>query len=156
MNYQGSINAPSTATVVPFFVASAFSWLFSVLLIAVFGATLLETHYFNPITLGITHLVVLGFVTNVIFGALFQLLPVIFIRKIYSEVLGKIVFWFFLFGFLGIVIAFFIGISGLWLTLSGSLVNIAVILFIINAWKTIGDSKEKFYKLVNDNVAFAS
>src|SRR5690554_8209117 len=82
---QGTNNAPSAESVIPYFVLSAISWLVALVFIAFHPNSILSTVYFNEIMLTITHILVLGFVTSVIFGALFQLLPVIFLQKIYSE-----------------------------------------------------------------------
>ena len=139
---QGTNNAPSAKSVVPFFVFSAISWLVGLVFIALHPNAVLETVYFNEVMLTITHILVLGFVTSVIFGALFQLLPVIFLQKIYSEKLTKSVFYLLLTGTVGLCFSFYFGSNGIGLTFFGSILNLAVILFIINVWKTIGKSKE--------------
>lgn len=139
---QGTSNAPSAKSVVPFFVFSAISWLVGVVFIAVNPNAVLNAAYFNETMLTITHILVLGFVTSVIFGALFQLLPVIFLQKIYSEKINKSVFYLLLIGTVGLCFSFYLGSNGVGLTFFGSLLNLAVILFIINVWKTIGKSQE--------------
>lgn len=139
---QGTNRAPSANSVIPFFVLSAVSWLVAIIFIAFHPGSVLSSVYFNEIMLTITHILVLGFVTSVIFGALFQLLPVIFLQNIYSEKLSKSVFYLLLFGTIGLCFSFYFDSNGVGLTVFGSLLNIAVILFIINVWKTIGKSKE--------------
>lgn len=49
-------------------------------------------HYFNPKLLGITHLLTLGWVSMVISGALYQLLPVVWEVKLFGERLGSAAF----------------------------------------------------------------
>src|SRR5690554_531865 len=139
---QGTNNAPSAKSVIPFFVLSAVSWLIAIVFIAFHPNSVLNAVYFNEVMLTITHILVLGFATSVIFGALFQLLPVIFLQRIYSERLTKAIFYLLLSGTLGLCLSFYFGSNGLGLTVFGSLINIAVILFIINVWKTIGKSTE--------------
>lgn len=140
--YQGTRNAPSTKVVVPFFILSASSWVAALLFLLFHASSILHKPFFNPDMLVITHLLVLGFMTSVIIGALFQLLPVIFLQSLYSEKIGKAVFYFLLTGVIGLSASFYFGIDGGGLTLFGTLVNIAVILFVINIWGTIGKSTE--------------
>lgn len=135
-------NAPSTSVVVPFFILSAASWLLVTVLLFFQSNNLVKGVFFSAGLLSITHLFVLGFVSSVMFGALFQLLPVIFIQKIHSEKLAKYTFAFLLAGMLGLVLSFANQINGWGLTISGVLVNIAVILFMLNIWQTIGRSTE--------------
>lgn len=142
MYEQATDNAPSARTVTPFFVLSAVSWLVAVLFIAFHPDTVLSTIYFNSTLLTVTHILVLGFVSSVMFGALFQMLPVIFIKKIYSEKLAQWTFYLLLTGTLGLVASFYFGIQGAGLTISGVVLNTAVVLFVINVWKTIGRSAE--------------
>jgi len=139
---QGTNNAPSAKSVIPYFVLSAISWLIALVFIAFHPSSVLKTVYFNEVMLTITHILVLGFITSVIFGALFQLLPVIFLQKIYSEFLNKSIFYLLVIGTVGLCMSFYFDSNGLGLTLFGSLINLAVILFIINVWKTIGKSTE--------------
>lgn len=139
---QGTNNAPSPESVIPFFVFSAISWLVGIVFIAFHPNAVLNSVYFNETMLTITHILVLGFVTSVIFGALFQLLPVIFLQKIYSEQITKSVFYLLLIGTIGLCFSFYFGSNSVGLTVFGSTLNLAVVLFIINVWKTIGKSKE--------------
>src|SRR5690554_6818388 len=92
MNQIASQNAPSPKVVVPHFVFGALTWLVVTLLI-VFRPEAFTQHFFNAELLAITHLLVLGWITMVIFGALYQLLPVIMEVKLYSETLAKISFF---------------------------------------------------------------
>lgn len=139
---QGTNNAPSPKSVIPFFVFSAISWLIAIVFIAFHPNSVLTSVYFNEVMLTITHVLVLGFVTSVIFGALFQLLPVIFLQKIYSETLTKSIFYLLVTGTVGLCFSFYFGSNGIGLTIFGTLLNIAVIFFLINVWKTIGKSNE--------------
>lgn len=140
--YQGTKNAPSTKVVVPFFVLSAISWMVVLLFTLFHAEAVLYKPFFNGDMLVITHIMVLGFVTSVIIGALFQLLPVIFLQSLYSEKLGKVIFYLLTVGTIGLCTSFYNGINGLGLTIFGTVVNLAVVLFVVNIWNTIGNSTE--------------
>ena len=87
MNPIGSQNAPSPKVVIPHFVFGGLVWLVVTLLIT-FNSEAFTQHFFNPVLLSITHLLALGWITMVIFGALYQLIPVIVEVKLYSEKLA--------------------------------------------------------------------
>ncbi|MBW8323261.1 MAG: hypothetical protein K0M50_00720 [Prolixibacteraceae bacterium] len=84
MNQIASQNAPSPKVVIPHYAFGGLTWLVVTLLI-VFNPEAFTQHFFNPELLAITHLLVLGWITMIIFGALYQLLPVIMEVKLYSE-----------------------------------------------------------------------
>jgi len=84
MNQIASQNAPSPKVVIPHYAFGGLTWL-AVTLLIVFNPEAFTQHFFNPELLAITHLLVLGWITMIIFGALYQLLPVIMEVKLYSE-----------------------------------------------------------------------
>lgn len=88
MNGKNINNAPSTSVVIPFYMIGAMFWLITTLIILL-NAKNLNAPSFHPLFLGLTHFTVLGFISTIIFGALHQLLPVIFLTKLYSEMLAK-------------------------------------------------------------------
>ncbi len=77
-------NAPSASVVLPHFVYSALAFLAAALMIF-FSADNLSSSFIGPHLLGLTHMLVLGWVTMMIFGALYQLIPVVMEVKLYSE-----------------------------------------------------------------------
>ena len=79
-----SQNAPSPAVVVPHFVFGGLTWLTAAGLITFFPEAF-TGHFFNPKLLALTHLLALGWITMVIFGALYQLIPVVMEVKLFSE-----------------------------------------------------------------------
>jgi hypothetical protein len=88
-------NSPSKWVVLPHYAFAAGAFLvLSVLLL--FSTDAFGGHYFHPKLLTLTHVAVLGWATMVIFGALYQLLPVVLDCKLYSEKLA-----FYTFGLLG-------------------------------------------------------
>lgn len=124
MNQIASQNAPSPKVVIPHYAFGGLTWL-AVTLLIVFNPEAFTQHFFNPELLAITHLLVLGWITMIIFGALYQLLPVIMEVKLYSEPfaiasfillgLGTILlafsFWQFSFGAIMFVAATFVVVA---------------------------------------------
>ncbi|GBD91625.1 cytochrome C and Quinol oxidase polypeptide I [bacterium BMS3Abin04] len=88
--------------------------------------------YFQPKILAITHLLTLGWISMTIFGAMFQLVPVVLETKLFSEKLADIQFWIFLLGMIGFVTGFWNSDTGLHLNASAVLLNIAVLIFAVN------------------------
>ncbi len=98
-------------------------------------------YHLNSGMLTLTHLMVLGFITMIIFGSLYQLIPVVMEVKLYSEMLAKITFWLFGSGLLILVFNFWEADFGsaqnwLWFEISGTLILAGVILFAINTLKS--------------------
>lgn len=75
---------PSVRIILPFYFFGAV-WLLASSILLLLNGEMLHGHFFNPALLSITHMIVLGYITSLIFGALFQLLPVISGKKLYSE-----------------------------------------------------------------------
>ena len=99
--------APSKNVVLPHFIYSTVSFL-ALAIMLVFSSDSLAGHYFQPSILSMTHVAVLGWGTMIIFGALYQLIPVVMETSLFSETLARINFW-----ILGIGIAVFV--TSLWL-----------------------------------------
>ena len=124
-------HAPSPSLVVPHFVLGAIIWLLVCLLITL-NPGAFTAHYFNPVVLSITHLTVLGWITMVIFGALYQLIPVVMEHRLYSETLGKISFYTLGSGAVLLSLSFWNSWFGFWMYLAASLLVISITLFTIN------------------------
>lgn len=69
---------------------------------------LLSTYHYNQHIIAVTHLVVLGFVTSVVMGATYQLVPVALETPLFSERLARWQFPVHLVGFVGMVWAFWV------------------------------------------------
>ncbi|RAU82827.1 hypothetical protein [Pontibacter arcticus] len=96
MSTATSSNSPGKWVVLPHYAFAALAFVaLSILLL--FSTDAFGGHYFHPKLLTLTHVATLGWATMLIFGALYQLLPVVLDCKLYSEKLGI-----FAFGFLGI------------------------------------------------------
>lgn len=85
-------NAPSPKVVLPYYIYSAFSLVIVSILLLVSGNAI-TLSFIGPQILGVTHFLVLGWISMVIFGALYQLIPVVMEVKLYSEKLAHFSFW---------------------------------------------------------------
>lgn len=142
MNQLASQNAPSPWVVVPHFIFGGLIWL-SVTLIIIFNPEAFTQHFFNSQLLSITHLLALGWITMVIFGALYQLIPVILEVKLYSEKLALFSFVLLGLGAVMLAISFWNFSFAAVMYISGSLIVIAVGLFVTNVLATAYHSTKK-------------
>jgi len=138
-------NAPSPNVVVPHFIYAAISFLVLTILV-IFSGSSFNGYFFQPDLLAITHVAALGWGTMVIFGALYQLIPVIFETALYSEKLARITFWTFGLGVISIVYAFWMGEFVTTLPLAAILVFIGLGLFIFNVLMSIKKAEKKNIK----------
>lgn len=152
MQQVASHNAPSPSIVLPHFIFGGLTWLAITLLIVLFPNAFMQ-HYFNPKLLSITHLLVLGWITMIIFGALYQLIPVIMEVKLYSERLAIASFTFLSSGAVLLAISFWNFWLGTVMHISALLIVTAVSLFAVNIFVTgrrsIKDSIEKDFILTS-------
>lgn len=137
-----SQNAPSPSLVVPHFIFGGFTWLAAAGLISLFPEAFIG-HYFNPKLLAIAHLLALGWITMVIFGALYQLIPVVMEVKLYSERLAAAAFV--LLGLAAVLLAVMFWRFQLdaLMHVSALLAITAVLLFSINVMATARRSTKK-------------
>lgn len=128
-------NSPGKWLVLPHYAFAAASFLaLSILLL--FSTDAFDGHYFHPKLLTLTHVAVLGWATMIIFGSLYQLLPVVLDCKLYSEKLG-----YYAFGLLGsgtilLAYAFWYFNVGLPMHLAACALFLSFLLFTINVIQT--------------------
>jgi len=91
----------------------------------------------NPKILALTHFAALGWISMIIMGAVYQLVPVIFETGLYSQKLGKLNFVIFGLGILGMVWSFWTMHFKNYLFVFGGLVFFAFLLFSFNIFKSI-------------------
>ncbi len=142
MNQIASQNAPSPKVVIPHYAFGGLTWL-AVTLLIVFNPEAFTQHFFNPELLAITHLLVLGWITMIIFGALYQLLPVIMEVKLYSEPFAIASFIMLGMGTIILAFAFWIFSFGAILFVGVTFVVLAVVLFVANVLFTAHSSTKK-------------
>lgn len=127
--------APSVSVVLPHYAYAAVSFFVLSLLIALSASSFIG-HYFQPRLLAITHIAALGWGTMIIFGALYQLLPVILEAPLYSETLAKITFFLFGSGIPLLAYCFWIFSVGILLQIAASIMLVSFFLFFFNVVQT--------------------
>lgn len=146
MQQTGNNKTPSSNIIISHFVFGGIILLSVAALIIIYPGAFTR-HYFNPQLLSITHLLVLGWISMVIFGVLYQLLPVILDVTLYSEKLAIASFVSLAIGSVSLSISFMNFWTGLALNISALLVILSVILLAINVFKTANKSpKESMQK----------
>lgn len=138
---QSTERAPHASVVLPHFAFSSISFL-AVAVLLTLADTAMFGHYFQGKILALTHMGTLGWITMVIFGALYQLIPVVLEVPLYSEKLAKVNFVVFAVGILGMVPAFWNNSFG-WALLGPSiLLLLAFVLFSFNIAVTALQTKK--------------
>lgn len=98
-------------------------------------------HHFQPKILSITHIATLGWITMIIFGAMFQLVPVVLEVKLFSPKLAEIQFWIFVVGIIGLVYKFWHFNSIINFTVPAVLINLSMYIFLFNIIVTMKSVK---------------
>ncbi|MFA3781492.1 cbb3-type cytochrome c oxidase subunit I [Melioribacteraceae bacterium 4301-Me] len=139
MNQTGNIASaysPPFKIVAKYFIAGIIAFILLNLLL-LFNYEDIGGHHFQPKILSITHIATLGWITMIIFGAMFQLVPVILEVKLFSSKLAEIQFWIFAAGIIGLVYKFWHFNSALSFTAPAILINLAMYIFIFNIIATM-------------------
>lgn len=128
-------NAPSV--IVPLmFVSTGMLSLFIGAVWLVMRPDVLAQYHYNQYVVAITHVFTLGFISTIIMGAMYQLVPVALETRLYSEKLAKWHWAFHVIGVVGMIWFFWI-----WNMKQvghfGSAVGIGIVLFAINIVKTL-------------------
>jgi len=142
MQQVASQNAPSPGMVIPHFIFGALTWM-AITILIVFFPDAFTQHYFNPKLLSITHLLVLGWVSMVIFGALYQLIPVIMEVKLYSEKLALGSFVLLASGSVLLALSFWNFWLGAIMHIAATLLLAAISFFVVNVLVTGSKSSKK-------------
>lgn len=128
-------NSPGKWLVLPHYAFAAISFLaLSILLL--FSTDAFGGHYFHPKLLTLTHVAVLGWATMLIFGSLYQLLPVVLDCRLYSEKLGMFAFVLLGAGTILLAYSFWYFSIGLSMHLAACALFISFLLFTINVIQT--------------------
>ncbi len=147
MTQIASENAPSPMVVVPHYIFGGLTLLIVSLLI-VFHPEAFTQHFFNPKLLAISHLLALGWISMIIFGALYQLLPVILEVKLNSEVLAKFSFVLLSAGTILLALSFWRFSFDYLMIIAGSLIVGSVVLFVINILKTAYTTEKRIVERI--------
>ena len=137
---------PPKSAIIPFYLAGAVS-LFAACLLSLIAAPDFLGHYFQPRMLAITHLVVLGWATMLIFGASNQLAPVISEQRLWSNRIPVAVLACMVSG-VALLVTSFWSFSLDWMAFTGGgLLLFSFILHAVNLYRTVRPAKEH---IVND------
>ena len=131
MNGLKTNNAPHSSVVVPHFIFGAISFFIVAIMLVLSSSSLLEV-YFNTKLIAITHMAILGWATMIIFGALYQLIPVVFETALFSEKLAKFTFWMAAFSVLFLSYSFWVASFSMLLPYASVCMFISLLLFVIN------------------------
>ncbi|MGJ1455464.1 MULTISPECIES: hypothetical protein [Sphingobacterium] len=135
--------SPDAYAVLPFFItAGIFFLLFSFLL--VFSGGQLFGHHFQPKVLAIVHSLALGWGTMVIYGAAYQLVPVIFERSLRSSKLAFFSYILLTSGTCVLIYSFWYFKIGLLMCVGGLLITLSSYLYFYLLWMTTKDVEHLF------------
>lgn len=127
--------APNSLAVLPFYGTAALFFVLLCILMLISGSEL-TGHYFNPHILAIVHIAALGWGTMIIFGAAYQLLPVIFERDLYNTTIAFISYLLLLAGTSLLAWSFWGFRTGTPLILAGSFVLLSALCYTITVFGT--------------------
>lgn len=147
INYQTG-QVPSPGIILPFYATGTVAFMILCILM-VWSPQSLLMHYFNPHLLAITHTAALGWGTMIIFGASYQLLPVITEKKLWSEDLAFASWYLLLAGVILLVYAFWNLRTGWVMITGGSLVTLSAVFYLGNTLLTgtvdRGDNIQRYF-----------
>ena len=128
--------ASTNQTVIPFYATAALFFLGMSLMLFT-ASEELTGHHFTPSILAIVHTLVLGWATMLIFGAVYQLLPVLCEGELYSPKIAFASYILLLTGTIPLVFCFWNFQMGLLMILSGCAVVLAACLYMFNCCATV-------------------
>ncbi len=138
-------NAPAINTVKPHFLFAAIGFLALGILMVLSASNFFEVSY-NHHLLAITHTAVLGWLMMLIFGSLYQLIPVIFDTALYSEPLAKFTFWLTAASIVFLVYTFWIGDYTVYLPYAATTMYLSLFFFIFNIMMSYKNARIKNFK----------
>ena len=139
---SGLQETTSHKVVLPFYVAGALSIVIGTVYL-LFHTHIFFEHNFHPHTLALTHIMALGWGTMLIFGASYQLLPVLIEGKLSSNLLAYLTFIFSVLGIPILVYGFYKFQTGLILQTGAVLVNIGVFCYLFNVFESAVESERR-------------
>ena len=145
MNSVATQNPLLYKLVVSHYLISALCFV-SLAVMLLLAAPNLTGHYFHPQLLAITHMAALGWGTLVIFGAVYQLLPVILETELYSYKAGWISLWLFASGLVFLVYSFWNFEPGIYMQGGSLLVSAGISLFGANVFLTAKQNRNDIHQ----------
>ena len=139
---SGLTKNTSYKVVLPFYLYAGIALLAATVLLN-FSTSAFLQHYFHPHTLGITHVMALGWGTMMILGASHQLVPVLIEQKLFSNALAYLSFFFAGIGIPLLVVGFYQFNFGWPTQLAAILINCAILFYLINIGISMAKSKNE-------------
>ncbi len=139
--------APDISVVKPHFLFAALG-IFVLGILLVFSSSHFLQAFFNHNLLAVTHTAVLGWLMMLVFGSLYQLIPVVFETSLYSEKLAKFTFWLTALSIIFLIYTFWIGDYTVLLPYSASLMYISLFFFVFNVGMSYKNARIKNIKSV--------
>jgi F0F1-type ATP synthase assembly protein I len=133
--------APPLRVVLPFYATGAVFFLILTILLFLASSDL-TGHYFSPHLLAIVHTAALGWGTMIIFGAAYELLPVLCENDLYSKRLAMASFVLLTAGVAHLIPAFWWFKAGTLMITGGSLVFLATLCYVCNVLFTAENCKQ--------------
>jgi hypothetical protein len=137
-------NAPSPSVVLPNYAYRAVAFIAAAIMMYFAGDDIAST-YMTSKVLSIAHVMILGWITMIIFGALYLLIPVVMEVKLFSEKLAMASFISLGLGTPLMAYSFwvdFIGASHAMMT-GGGLVIVSVLMFVVNVFGSASKTENK-------------
>ncbi len=138
-------NAPDISTVKPHFLFAAIGFFVLGILMVLSAGDFLGLYYQHHL-LAVTHTAVLGWLMMLIFGSLYQLIPVIFDTALYSEKLAKFTFWLTAGSISFLVYTFWIGDYTKLLPIAATLMYLSLFFFVFNIMMSYKNARIKNIK----------
>ncbi len=137
-------NAPSPSVVLPHYAIGAIFFIIASIMMF-FSAGDMANSYIGPKVLSMTHIIILGWITIIIFGALYQLIPVVMEIKLYSEILAHISLYTLVPGTILLAYSFWNSYIGetIYMQVGGTLIFVSIFLFLINVFMSALKTKQK-------------
>lgn len=145
MNSVGTQNPLLYRLVAAHYFVSALCF-FSLAVMLLFAAQNLSGHYFHPQLLAVTHMAALGWGTLIIFGAVYQLLPVILETELYSHKAGWISLGLFVSGLIELVYSFWTFQPGIHMQCGSLLLLAGIALFGVNVFLTAKKNRDDIHQ----------
>ncbi len=137
-------NAPSPSVVLPHYAIGVIFFIIASIMMF-FTSSDIANSFIGPKVLSIAHVVILGWITIIIFGALYQLIPVVMEVKLYSEFLAHFSLYTLVPGIILLVYSFwntYIGTT-LYMQIGGTLIFVSIISFLINTFMSALKTEQK-------------
>lgn len=127
--------APPFALVAHFFIAGViFLFISSISLLFLSGE--ISSYFVSPLFAAFAHLYLLGFVMMIIFGAMYQLLPVVLEAPIFSKDFAYVQFYMYIVGFLMMISGFLFDSLHLLIPHGATITYLSMVIFCVNIFLT--------------------